>query len=134
MKRLGFTLIEVLFAVAVIGVLASIGIPAILGAWERSTNRLAETNITLVEKAKGMLQLPAAVFAAGKNVPGGTAFGEGDYTEENLMACIKNKSSLSELDFSNAILIPATMGRKAYYRTLRKGDDHDNREDEEDID
>lgn len=115
MNKQGFTLIEMLFITAVIGLLATISIPLILGAWENSVNRLAESNLQLVEKAKGMLQLPPEVYEAGQSVPEGTAYGEGAYTESNLMACIRNKSSLSELHFSNARLIPGAIGEKAYY-------------------
>ena len=68
-----------------------------------------------IEKAKGMLQLPEFVYKAGRAVTNGTAFGEGDYTEENLMACIQRFSDLDDLEVDGWHIVPERIGTKAYY-------------------
>lgn len=125
MNKQGFTLVEILFAVALIGLLAAIGIPSILGAHQRAVNRLAETNILIIEKAKKMLQLPAVIYDGGQSVPVGTPYGEGNYTESNLMACIQNKVSLEEFHFINQRLVPGVMGERARYEDIPEEADVD---------
>ena len=127
MKRSGFTLIEVLFDAAIIGLIAAMGIPAILNAYANGASRLADANIQLIENAKGMLQLPRDVFPAGRSLTNGTPFGAGDYTESNLMACVKIKTCLEDFDFKNAKLIPCAIGEKAYYREIKEGEPDEGR-------
>lgn len=115
----GFTLVEIMFAVAIIGLLASIGIPAILHAMENAKEQTREAHIATIEKAKSMLTLPELVYAYGRSLENGAEFGEGDYTEENLMACIKNAQSLEELKVGNSYLVPGDIGTKAHYTKSR---------------
>jgi prepilin-type N-terminal cleavage/methylation domain-containing protein len=65
MKKQGFTLVEIMIVVAIIGLLAAIGIPSILNAYSSSQERAKSRNIADVEKAKGMLQLPSSVYSGG---------------------------------------------------------------------
>jgi len=111
----GFTLVEIMFAVAIIGLLASIGIPAILNAMGSAQEKMRTAHIASVEKAKSMLVLPELVYAHGHGLTSGAVFGEGQYTEENLVACIKNISSLEELKVGGQYLIPGDIGTKAHY-------------------
>ncbi len=118
-KKSGFTLVEIMFVVAIIGLLAALSIPAILNARERAAERVMKAHIAEVEKAKGMLALPALIYEAGKSVQPGTSFGEGDYTEENLTACIQRISSLKEMIVDGKYLIPGDIDTKAYYSDIR---------------
>ena len=111
----GLTLIEVMFVVAIIGLLASIGIPAILNAMKHAQEKVRQAHITSVEKAKSMLTLPALVYAHGRGLTSGAVFGEGEYTEDNLLSCIKNISDLEELKVGGQYLIPGNIGEKTYY-------------------
>jgi type IV pilus assembly protein PilA len=58
-KKQGFTLVEIMIVVAIIGLLAAIGIPSILGAYSSSQTKAKARNVAEVEKAKGVLTLPA---------------------------------------------------------------------------
>ena len=96
MKR-GFTLVEIMIVVAVIGLLAAIGIPSILGAYDNSQVQAKSRNITEVEKAKGVLTLPSQSGVKGAMAatlstpldPGGAAY-------SNLLAALRitNESAL----------------------------------------
>jgi len=57
MKK-GFTLVEVMIVVAIIGLLAAVGIPSILGAMEKSKVKAKARNVQDVMRAKGMTTLP----------------------------------------------------------------------------
>lgn len=118
-KKSGFTLVEIMFVVAIIGLLASIGIPAILNAMKSAKERIRTTNIASVEKAKSMLTLPALVYEHGQSLTEGAVFGEGDYTEEALVACMQNVDRLEDLAVDGQYLIPGDIGTKASYTTTR---------------
>ena len=115
----GFTLVEIMFVVAIIGLLAALGIPAILNSMDKAKERTMKSHIATIEKAKGVLLLPSLVYELGKSVPPGTAFGEGDYTEENLMACIQNHARLEDLAVDGMYLVPGDIGTKAYYTSTK---------------
>ncbi|MBL7017059.1 MAG: prepilin-type N-terminal cleavage/methylation domain-containing protein [Kiritimatiellales bacterium] len=111
----GFTMVEIMFAVAIIGLLASMGIPAILNAMENAKEKTRAAHISAIEKAKSMLTLPELVYAHGRGLTAGAVFGEGEYTESNLVACIKNINDLEELKVGDSYLIPGDIGTKPYY-------------------
>lgn len=57
-NKKGFTLVEIMIVVAIIGLLAAIGIPSIIGAYSNAQDKSKERNITEVEKTKAMATLP----------------------------------------------------------------------------
>ena len=115
----GFTLVEIMFAVAIIGLIASMGIPAILGAMNHAKEKTREAHISSIEKAKSMLTLPELIHAHGRDLAAGAVFGEGAYTESNLVACIKNVTGLEDLMVGDQYLIPGDIGVKPYYTETR---------------
>jgi type IV pilus assembly protein PilA len=58
MNKKGFTLVEIMIVVAIIGLLAAIGIPSIIGAYGNAQEKSKDRNITEVEKTKAMATLP----------------------------------------------------------------------------
>jgi prepilin-type N-terminal cleavage/methylation domain-containing protein len=120
MKRTnGFTLIEIMFVVAIIGLLAAIGVPSILNAMKGAQEKTRMAHLASIEKAKGLLTLPELVYAYGRGLDTGAVFGVGEYTEENLVSCIKNVDSLEELVVGGYYLIPGDIGTKAHYTKTR---------------
>ena len=52
MKNRGFTLVEVLVVVAILGLLAAVGVPAFLNARQGADEHIKEINISTVNAAK----------------------------------------------------------------------------------
>jgi prepilin-type N-terminal cleavage/methylation domain-containing protein len=72
-NKKGFTLVEIMIVVAIIGLLAAIGIPSILGAYSNAQTNAELRNIAEIEKAKGVLTLPEA-----SGITGAVGLEEGD--------------------------------------------------------
>ncbi|QHI70054.1 type IV pilin protein [Tichowtungia aerotolerans] len=64
-KNFGFTLVEVLIVTSIIGLLAAIGIPYVLKAYDSSQQSAKDRAVTEVEKAKGVLTLPPVLSLPG---------------------------------------------------------------------
>jgi prepilin-type N-terminal cleavage/methylation domain-containing protein len=64
-QRKGFTMIEIMLGISIIGLLAALSIPAILGAYTKAQEKTKVSNIASVEKAKGVLTLPSEVGMVG---------------------------------------------------------------------
>ncbi|HKL20886.1 MAG TPA: prepilin-type N-terminal cleavage/methylation domain-containing protein, partial [Tichowtungia sp.] len=58
-KKQGFTLVEIMIVVAIIGLLAAIGVPSIMKAYNTSQEKAKLANIKRVEDAKTTLTLPS---------------------------------------------------------------------------
>ncbi len=56
--RFGFTLVEIMIVVAIIGLLAAIGIPAILASMSHAKEKSMERNLKDVLLNKGIMTLP----------------------------------------------------------------------------
>jgi prepilin-type N-terminal cleavage/methylation domain-containing protein len=65
LKCRGFTLVEIMVVVAVIGLLAVVGIPYVFNAFANSKVQVKARNIAEVEKAKLILALPPAAHIVG---------------------------------------------------------------------
>lgn len=61
-RRAGFTLIEILLVVVIIGILASIGIPAIAGKSEKAKNAQAKSNIVMLSSGLLMYEMNNGEF------------------------------------------------------------------------
>ena len=116
-KKQGFTLVEIMIVVAIIGLLAAIGIPSILGAYANSQDKAMDRNIAEVEKAKGVLTLPVdadnpmtgamELSNAAQNLGTGEAY-------TNLMSAL-SISSKDELDVGTNVITIGTLATKAHY-------------------
>jgi hypothetical protein len=58
-------MIEIMLGISIIGLLAALSIPAILGAYTKAQEKTKVSNIASVEKAKGVLTLPSEVGMVG---------------------------------------------------------------------
>jgi prepilin-type N-terminal cleavage/methylation domain-containing protein len=112
-KKKGFTLVEIMLVISIIGLLATLGIPSVLRAYARAQTVAINNNIASVEKAKGILTLPRNLGMAG-------AIGltvEDDFDEEvisNLCAALRIES-LDELTVGGLTIEVGTLTLKAYY-------------------
>jgi len=112
-KRKGFTLIEIMLGISILGLLAALSIPAILGAYTKAQEKTKLLNIEQVEKAKGILTLPRELGMAGAMaLTASQSFG--DAAVSNLCSALRI-SDLSKLAVGNMTLNPGTLTEKAYY-------------------
>ncbi len=88
-----------LITTAYTGMLAAIGIPSILNAYESSQEKAKLRNIAEVEKAKGMCTLPISAYAGGIGATNGQQL-----TEEQVLHFINGANSLSDLNVGDTSL------------------------------
>lgn len=114
-SKKGFTLVEIMIVVAIIGLLAAIGIPSILGAYSNSQTQAKARNVAEVEKAKGVLTLPSSSGLPGAmELEDTTAdLSAGSYLT-NLCSAL-SISSLSELTVGSSAINVGTLATKASY-------------------
>ena len=113
-KKQGFTLVEIMIVVAIIGLLAAIGIPSILNAYNTSQEKAKLRNVAEVEKAKGVLTLPAGTIPGAMGLTDTTAdLSTGSYVT-NLMAAL-SITSLDELTVNGDAINVGTPATKATY-------------------
>jgi len=116
MNKKGFTLVEIMIVVAIIGLLAAIGIPSIIGAYGTAQEKAKARNVAEVNKAKAVLTLPTEAGIVGamaaesdESIAAGTA------GLSNLLAALKI-TALSDLTVSGTtIQIGATVGATTSY-------------------
>ncbi len=115
MNKKGFTLVEIMIVVAIIGLLAAIGIPSILNAYSTSQVNAKARNVAEVEKAKGVLTLPTT-----SGLPGAMALTDTTLTLEsgaaytNLMSALRITAK-SELAVGGTAITIGTLSTKASY-------------------
>ena len=81
----------------------------------QTVNRVQRTNLNRVRKAKTFLRFPPDIHAGGKSLQEGVPFGSGEFTEANLMACMKGVDSLSELDVGGESIVVGKIGELPRY-------------------
>ena len=106
----GFTLVEVMIVVAIIGLLAAIGIPSIMNAMSKAQAKAKDRNIASVEKAKAMLQLPAAIHSLGQDLTVGATVATTD-----LLECMQGVDALTDLDVAGDSITVNVIGTTASY-------------------
>ncbi|NOU36736.1 MAG: prepilin-type N-terminal cleavage/methylation domain-containing protein [Kiritimatiellaceae bacterium] len=113
-NKKGFTLVEIMIVVAIIGLLAAIGIPSILGAYSNAQQKTKARNVADVEKAKGQLTLPAGTVTGSMGADNSTAITTGSTGASNILAILRI-SSLTDLNVGSDTITIGTMTTKASY-------------------
>ena len=108
----GFTMVEVMLVISIIGVLAALGIPAILNAYAKSLETSRARNITEVEKAKGILTLPRGVMAGAMSLGERDPF---DATAISNLCAVMRIQNISELTVGDIPIQIGDLKNKAYY-------------------
>jgi len=109
----GFSLVEIMFVVSIIGLLAALGVPSILNAYATAQTKAMDANVASVEKAKGVLTLPSELNMAG-------AMGL-DVTDDFDAAAVSNLcaalriTDVSELTVGSHTITIGDLTIKAYY-------------------
>lgn len=112
-KRKGFTLIEIMLGISILGLLAALSIPAILGAYTRAQEKARANNIASVEKAKGVLTLPKDLGMAG--AMGLTTSDPFDEAAVSNLCKALHISDTSALTVGGISITIGTLTEKAYY-------------------
>ena len=111
MNKKGFTLVEIMIVVAIIGLLAAIGIPSILNAYSTSQVNAKARNVAEVEKAKGVLTLPAG------SIDGAMALEGTNWTSaasDNLLKALRI-TNLDALTVGGTAITVGDLQNKAHY-------------------
>ena len=111
-KRKGFTLIEIMLGISILGLLAALSIPAILGAYSRAQEKTKAYNIVAVEKAKGVLTLPSNTLPGAMGLKTSDPFN--DAVIVNLCTALRI-SDISALKVGGIDITVGNLTEKAYY-------------------
>jgi len=103
----GFTLVEVMIVVAIIGLLAAVGIPSILGAMEKSKVKAKARNVQDVIRAKGMCTLPADM--------GGVNATDGADVDTEIFNHLDGVTQISDLDVGGKTMSINSIGTAPAY-------------------
>ncbi len=115
-NKKGFTLVEIMIVVAIIGLLAAVGIPSIMNAMSNAEDRMKEKNIASVEKAIGMLMLPNSAHTYGASLEHTAEYAEAcatitrtDFGFADIAKCIQGVTEIGDLTVGqDAIVIGDT--------------------------
>lgn len=116
MNRDGFTLVEVMIIVLIIGLLSMIGIPYVLNAYEHSQQQVKARNVADVEKAKRILTLPVST-----RVPGAMGLTRSTVPIQDDGAALSNLcealriASVDELIVGGDSITVGPLDQKAFY-------------------
>ena len=109
-SKKGFTLVEVMIVVAIIGLLAAIGIPSIMNAMSKAQEKAKSRNIASVEKAKAMLQLPTGIHANGMGLAVGVT-----PVESDVVGCMQGVDDYDDLTVNGTTITVGNIGTTASY-------------------
>jgi len=104
MKKRAFTLVEILVVVAILGLLAAVGIPNLLNSRQNANDKMKEINISSVEGAKEQWAIIE------NKLPGSTV------TWNNIKDYVGGSASVqSDLDVAGDSITINAVGTKASY-------------------
>jgi Tfp pilus assembly major pilin PilA len=103
-----------MIVVAIIGLLAAIGIPSILGAYANAQVNAKARNVAEVEKAKGVLTLPTQSGITGAMAADNTTVISSGAGYTNLLAALRI-SDFGQLTVGGTTIQIGTMTSKASY-------------------
>ncbi len=112
-NKKGFTLVEIMIVVAIIGLLAAIGIPSIIGAYANAQDNAKARNIAEVNKAKAVLTLPANTVTGAMDAQNDTALT--GTALQNLLDALKIDSLADLTVGGTTINIGTTVGSPTSY-------------------
>ncbi|MCC7300444.1 MAG: prepilin-type N-terminal cleavage/methylation domain-containing protein [Verrucomicrobia bacterium] len=111
----GFTLVEVIIVVAIIGLLSAIGIPYVIGVHSRGVLSAQLRNITEVNKAKAVLTLPVGNTVGAMSATRETPITQGTEGMSNLLKVLKI-SSMYDLSVGGYVInLGSTVGDTTSY-------------------
>ena len=115
MNKKGFTLVEIMIVVAIIGLLAAIGIPSIIGAYANAQEKSKARNVAEVNKAKAVLTLPAGSVVGAMDATDSTSIASGSAGYSNLLSALKIQDLTALTVGGTTINIGATVGATTSY-------------------
>ena len=111
--KAGFTLVEIMIVVAIIGLLAVVGIPTILGTMKRAQTKAMERNVQDVLRAKGMCLLPPEL--------GGVNAGEGSNVDADIFDHLRGFDSIEDLNVGTYSMTIGPVGTLPSYNSAISG-------------
>lgn len=111
-RKKGFTMVEIMLVISIIGFLSALGIPAIINAYSNAQTVAKERNIASVEKAKATLTLPPGLMLGAIGLESDDPF---DETVISNLCLVLKISDVSELTVGDAAIEIGDLSSKAYY-------------------
>ena len=108
----GFTLIEIMLGISILGLLAALSIPAIIGAYTNAQAKTKDSNVAAVEKAKGVLTLPSGLLPGAMGLTASQPFGE---TAVANLCKVLRISDISALTVGGEGIVIGNLTDKAFY-------------------